>query len=222
MLKIVFICWSPFLFFLRTKWLLWDRSEISDKRLGQSASSDKWWWRWVMWWILHTAAGWGAWTAAQSHRLSPGLQPARSHSCQCPFKHFLTCILVMDRYCRLDFRFIYCLSPAVFSVICMSEAGQLLFLLLAAILSQQQLRLEGGSGRPAVCVVWCGRHCWSVPSLVLIRRYQLSFFSVHSKRNKPIKRSWTQLLVKMVINKGILISVSDSKDETTNAHHDYN
>lgn len=51
---------------------------------------------------------------------------------------------------------------AVLAFLCLPETGQLLFLLLAAILSKQQLWLEGGRSRPAVCVVWCRRDCWWV------------------------------------------------------------
>lgn len=42
---------------------------------------------------------------------------------------------------------------AVFPVVRVSEAGQLCLLLLASLLPEQQLQLEGGRGRPPVCVV---------------------------------------------------------------------
>lgn len=45
------------------------------------------------------------------------------------------------------------LSLAVFLGLRVSEVGQLLLLLLAAVLLEQQLRVEGGRGRPPVCVV---------------------------------------------------------------------
>lgn len=49
------------------------------------------------------------------------------------------------------------LFPAVFPGVRLSEAGQLLLLLLASVLSEQQLRLEGGRGRPPVHMVRCRR-----------------------------------------------------------------
>lgn len=49
------------------------------------------------------------------------------------------------------------LSP-VFPGVRLSEAGQLLLLLLAALLPEQELWLEGGPGRQALCVVRRGRH----------------------------------------------------------------
>lgn len=55
---------------------------------------------------------------------------------------------------------------AVFFGVRMSEAGQLLLLLLASFLPEQQLRLEGGGGRPSVCVVRCGRNRRFVESLL--------------------------------------------------------
>lgn len=52
-----------------------------------------------------------------------------------------------------------CLAcTAVFPGLCMSEAGQLLLLLLASLLLEQQLQVEGSPGRPPVCVVWCRRN----------------------------------------------------------------
>uniref|UniRef100_A0A3P9JYB8 Major facilitator superfamily (MFS) profile domain-containing protein n=1 Tax=Oryzias latipes TaxID=8090 RepID=A0A3P9JYB8_ORYLA len=48
-------------------------------------------------------------------------------------------------------------SSALFSGLRLLEAGQLLLLLLASFLSEQQLRVEGGRGRPLVCVVRCRR-----------------------------------------------------------------
>lgn len=51
---------------------------------------------------------------------------------------------------------------AVFPGLCLSEAGQLLLLLLASFLSEQQLWLERGRGWPSVNLVRCWRNHWWV------------------------------------------------------------
>lgn len=79
----------------------------------------------------------------------------------------------------------YSLSAlAVLACLRLPETGELLLLLLAAILSEQQLWLEGGRSRPTICVVWRGRdHRW----VAVGTRFDITFPKFNWEKNrKPV------------------------------------
>lgn len=90
-----------------------------------------------------------------SHQFLPGLPSAWSSACE---STQITSPLMKIKWYKRIFKAMLTVCAAVFPGLCMSEAGQLLLLLLASFLPEQQLRLEGGWGRPPVCVVWCRRN----------------------------------------------------------------
>lgn len=81
-------------------------------------------------------------------------------------KIVLTFAECLDNHCSSPWVEVRCdyfsfSTLVVFSCLRLPETGELLLLLLAAILSEQQLWLEGGRSRSPVCVVWRGRdHRW--------------------------------------------------------------